>query len=73
MNVLVEFVRGVFGIAGARRPDIRAGGNGNFGRRDFSWAGGSEIRMRYEKRNVLGFAADFAEDRTKTNGSQGPG
>jgi hypothetical protein len=64
-----EFVRGVFGIAGARRPDIRAGGNGNFGRRDFSWAGGSEIQLRYLKRNVLGFATDFAHDGTGTNWS----
>ncbi len=64
-----QFVRGVFGIAGARRPDIRAGGNGNFGRRDFSWAGGSEIQLRYLKRNVLGFATDFAHDGTGTNWS----
>jgi len=64
-----EFVRGVFGIAGARRPDIRAGGNGNFGRRDFVWAGGSELQLRYLKRNVLGFATDFAHDGTGTNWS----
>ena len=64
-----QLVRGIFGIAGARRPDIRAGGNGNFGRRDFSWAGGSELQLRYLKRNVLGFATDFAHDRTGTNWS----
>ncbi len=64
-----EFVRGVFGIAGARRPDIRAGGNGTFGRRDFIWAGGSELQLRYLKRNVLGLATDFAHDGTGTNWS----
>jgi hypothetical protein len=64
-----EFVRGVFAIAGMRRPEVRAGGNGDFGRRDFIWQGGSEIQLRYQKRNVLGAAADFAEDITKTNWS----
>jgi hypothetical protein len=64
-----QFVRGVFGIAGARRPDVRAGGNGTFGRRDFIWAGGSELQFRYEKRNVLGLATDFAHDGTGTNWS----
>ncbi len=63
------FVRGVFGIAGARRPDVRAGGNGTFGRRDFIWAGGSELQLRYLKRNVLGLATDFAHDSTGTNWS----
>jgi len=64
-----QFVRGVFGIAGARRPDIRAGGNGTFGRRDFIWAGGSELQLRYLKRNVLGLATDFAHDGSGTNWS----
>ena len=63
------FVRGVFGIAGARRPGIRAGGNENYGRRDFIWSGGSEIQLRYPKRNVFGFATDFAHDGTGTNWS----
>lgn len=63
------FVRGVFGIAGIRRPEVRAGGNGQFGRRDFIWSGGSEIQLRYLKRNVLGFATDFAHDATGTNWS----
>jgi hypothetical protein len=62
-------VRGIFGIAGLKRPEVRAGGNGDFGRRDFIWSGGAEVQLRYQKRNVLGFAADFAEDRTKTNWS----
>jgi hypothetical protein len=67
--VSCELVRGVFGIAGLRRPEIRAGGNGQFGRRDFTWSGGAEAQLRYQKRNVFGVAADFAEDRTKTNWS----
>jgi hypothetical protein len=63
------FVRGVFDVAGVTRPERRAGGNGLYGRRDFVWSGGSEISIRYLGRNVLGFAFDFAEDRTKTNWS----
>jgi len=62
-----SLVAGVFGLAGARRPEVSAGGNGRFGRRDFIWHGGTEIRLLYKKRNVLGFSTDFAEDRTKTN------
>jgi hypothetical protein len=64
-----DLVRGVMGVAGSSRPEVRAGGNGQFGRRDFIWHGGSELAIRYEKRNVLGFAFDFAEDRTKSNWS----
>jgi hypothetical protein len=64
-----EFVRGVFGIAGSRRPGVRAGGNARFGRRDFIWSGGSEIQFRYLKNNVLGFATDFAHDDTGSNWS----
>jgi hypothetical protein len=64
-----KFVQGVFGVAGIRRPEIRAGGNGIYGRRDFLWAGGSELELRYVKRNVLGFAMDFAHDATETNWS----
>ena len=54
-------------ITGLQRRDARAAGNGRFGRRDFIWHGGQNIILRYEKRNVLGFSADFAEDVTKTN------
>ena len=63
------FVRAVFNVAGSTRPEVRAGGNGSLGRRDFIWLGGAELAFRYERRNVLGFAFDFAEDRTKTNWS----
>ncbi len=56
-------------IVSARRSSIRAGGNGEFGRRDFDWHGGSDLALRYEKRNVLGASMDFAEDFTKSNWS----
>jgi hypothetical protein len=54
-------------IVGARRDSVRAGGNGRYGRRDFIWHGGGDFALRYEKRNVLGFSMDFAEDLTKSN------
>ena len=54
-------------IIGARRSSIRAGGNGQYGRRDFIWHGGGDLALRYEKRNVLGVSMDFAEDFTKSN------
>jgi hypothetical protein len=54
-------------IVGIRRDSVRAGGNGRYGRRDFIWHGGGDIALRYEKRNVLGFSMDFAEDLTKSN------
>jgi hypothetical protein len=54
-------------ISGLQRNTIKAGGNQRFGRRDFLWHGGQDLILRYEKRNVLGFSADFAEDLTKTN------
>jgi hypothetical protein len=54
-------------ITGLQRNTIKAGGNQRFGRRDFLWHGGQDLILRYEKRNVLGFSADFAEDVTKTN------
>jgi len=60
-------IRGIFSLLGVQRSSVRAGGNGKYGRRDFSFHGGSDIVLRYEKRNVLGFSMDFAEDFTKTN------
>ena len=44
-----------------------AGGNGTFGRRTMQWQSGGEVYLSYEKRNVLGFSMDFAEDFTKSN------
>ncbi len=64
-----DFVRGIFGLTRIGRPDLRAGGNGRFGRRDFVWAGGGPAVLRFAKRNVLGFSMDFAEDWSKTNWS----
>jgi len=60
-------VQGLFNAVGVRRNDVRAGGSARFGRRDFQWHSGGVVTLAYAKRNVLGFAMDFAEDRTKTN------
>ncbi len=54
-------------ITGARRNSVFAGGNARYGRRDFIWHGGGDLLLRYQKRNVLGFSMDFAEDFTKSN------
>jgi hypothetical protein len=62
-------IGGYNSISGATRSSIRAGGNGRFGRRDFIWHGGGDLAIRYEKRNVLGFSLDFAEDFSKSNWS----
>jgi hypothetical protein len=61
--------RAAIAVTGVQRPEVRAGGNGRFGRRDWTWSGGGEAVLRYDKRNVLGFSTDFAEDRTKSNWS----
>jgi hypothetical protein len=60
-------VRALWSVTGVRRQSVNAGGNGRFGRRDMVWAQGGEVALAYEKRNVLGFSMDFAEDVTKTN------
>ncbi|MFP6604992.1 MAG: hypothetical protein VCC19_00310, partial [Myxococcota bacterium] len=59
--------RTLMGAIGLQRNVRRAGGNGVHGRRTFLWQSGGEAIITYEKRNVLGFAMDFAEDRTKSN------
>jgi hypothetical protein len=59
--------RAAVAITGVQRPELRAAGNGQYGRRDWVWQGGGEARLRYDKRNVLGLSIDFAEDITKTN------
>ncbi len=64
-----QFVKAVFAVTGTQRPDLRAGGNGRYGRRDFLWSSGSEIQLFYQKRNVLGLSTDFADDWSKTNWS----
>ncbi len=60
-------MRSLWGITGVRRQSLSAGGNERFGRRDFVWSQGGEVVLSYQKRNVLGFSSDFAEDFTKTN------
>jgi hypothetical protein len=60
-------VRAIEAITGSQRPELRAAGNGRFGRRDWGWHGGGEAQFIYPKRNVLGFSADVAEDFTKTS------
>jgi hypothetical protein len=56
-----------FSTTGARRNVVRAGGNGAYGRRDFSWHAGAVAALDYTRRNVLGFSMDFPEDLTGTN------
>jgi hypothetical protein len=67
--VSCELVRAVAAISGVERPEVSARANAQFGRRDFIYHGGGEAVLRYNKRNVLGFSMDFAEDVTKTNWS----
>jgi hypothetical protein len=54
-------------VTGVQRDNVQAAGNGLFGRRDFVWDSGGEANLQYQKRNVLGFSMDFAEDVTKSN------
>jgi hypothetical protein len=62
-------VQGFLDFTGVQRNDVRAGGSERFGRRDFVWAMGAPLVARFEKRNVLGFSTDWAEDFTKSNWS----
>ncbi len=64
-----SLVQALYSVAGQKRNIMRAGGNGTFGRRTMQWQSGSEVYLSYEKRNVLGFSMDFAEDFTKSNWS----
>ncbi len=61
--------QGLIAVTSVGRPDVRAGGSYQYGRRDFTWASGGEVVLRYEKRNVLGASVDFAEDVSKSNWS----
>jgi hypothetical protein len=62
-------VGGFLDFTGVQRTTVRAGGNGTFGRRDFVWQIGTPLLVQFEKRNVLGFSMDWAEDLTKSNWS----
>jgi hypothetical protein len=64
---LCRNVRNFLSAVGARRNSVRAAGANGYGRRDFPWHSGGEFVLDYEKRNVLGFAFDFDEDKTKSN------
>ncbi|RIL07476.1 MAG: hypothetical protein DCC71_02840 [Proteobacteria bacterium] len=67
LPLLCSSVRGILSAAGARRNSVRAGGDNGYGRRDWAWHSGGELVLDYQKRNVLGFAFDFDENRTKSN------
>jgi hypothetical protein len=62
-------VQALLTVMGRRRNSVLAGGNARFGRHDFVWHMGTSNRLKWNKRNVLGFSADAAEDVTKTNWS----
>jgi hypothetical protein len=64
-----DVVQAFYAILHTTRRTVRAAGNGTFGREDFDWHQGGSGVLRYNKRNVLGFSADFAEDVTKSNWS----
>jgi len=66
---LCSAVQALWAITGLTRNTVNAGGNGMFGRRDFVWAGGGDAVLSYQRRNVLGFSTDFAEDYSKSNWS----
>jgi hypothetical protein len=66
---LCSNVQALYAVAHTTRRTVRAGGNGRFGRVDFDWHVGGSGVLRYEKRNVLGFSMDAAEDVTKSNWS----
>jgi hypothetical protein len=64
---LCDTWRTLQGAIGLQRNVRRAGGNGSHGRRTFVWQSGGEAVLSYNKRNVLGFSMDFAEDVSKSN------
>jgi hypothetical protein len=61
------FVSGFASQARNTSSSVRAGGNGRFGRRNFVWASVGDVALRYQKRNIVGFSTDFAEDTTKSS------
>ncbi|MCL4685446.1 hypothetical protein KJ059_11920 [Myxococcota bacterium] len=63
---LCSNVQALYAVAHTSRKTVRAGGNTRYGRMEFDWHVGGSGVLRYEKRNVLGFSMDFAEDRTKS-------
>jgi hypothetical protein len=61
------FVSGFASQARNTSSSIRAGGNSRFGRRNFVWESVGDVALRYQKRNIVGFSMDFAEDTTKSS------
>jgi hypothetical protein len=61
------FVSGLNAQARNTHSSIRAGGNGKFGRRNLVWQSVGDLSLNYQKRNILGFSMDFAEDTTKSS------
>ena len=62
-----SIIQNIFAIAGVQNRSLKAGGNGEYGRRTFIWHSGGEVIAKFDRRNVLGLAVDFAEDVTKSN------
>jgi hypothetical protein len=62
-----SFVSGLAYQSRNTNSSVRAGGNGRFGRRNFVWQSVGDVALRYQKRNILGFSMDFAEDTTKSS------
>jgi hypothetical protein len=62
-----SFVSGLASQSRNTSSSVRAGGNGKFGRRNFVWQSVGDLALRYQKRNILGFSMDFAEDTTKSS------
>jgi hypothetical protein len=62
-----SFVSGLNAQARNTHSSVKAGGNGKFGRRNLVWQSVGDLALRYEKRNILGFSMDFAEDTTKSS------
>jgi hypothetical protein len=62
-----SLVAGFAAQARNTRSSIRAGGNGRFGRRNLAWESVGDVALRYQKRNIVGFSMDFAEDTTKSS------
>jgi hypothetical protein len=65
--ILCKALAALLQVSQTEAKAVRAGGNGRFGRRDFVWHGGAQAVLDYQRRNIFGFAMDFAEDRTRTN------
>jgi hypothetical protein len=67
LPMLCQASRAILGAAGVRRNAARVGGRNGYGRRDWAWHSSGEVVLDYQKRNVLGFAFDFDEERTKSS------